>query len=127
MLNLLNLLSQYEILAKTAEYISSLDIFHLGLANSEFHAVILRSEPVLDRLKRTALCDGKGLKARQDFRDLYSPYYGVERWRIPEHNEELEVRVWNLKCDEANALPCSKCGINVCEVDAPNIASFMVT
>jgi hypothetical protein len=31
-------------------------------------------------------------------------------------DEELEVRVWNIKCDETDALPCSKCEMNVCEV-----------
>jgi len=24
--------------------------------------------------------------------------------------------VWNLKCDAVNALPCSICAVNVCEV-----------
>lgn len=33
-----------------------------------------------------------------------------------EYDEEIEVRVWNLKCDAANALPCLKCGTNVCGV-----------
>ncbi|KLO96971.1 uncharacterized protein FFNC_15076 [Fusarium fujikuroi] len=30
-------------------------------------------------------------------------------------DEEIEVRLYNIKCDEAGALPCLKCGINICE------------
>ncbi|EPE28059.1 hypothetical protein GLAREA_04850 [Glarea lozoyensis ATCC 20868] len=118
MSTMLSLLSQYEILAKTATYVSALDLLHLGLANSEFHAIILRSESLLNRLKFNTLCDGTGLKARQNYQGLYGPHpewYGRGKYRAPHHDDELEVRVWNLKCDEANALPCFRCGINVCE------------
>jgi hypothetical protein len=34
----------------------------------------------------------------------------------PRWEEEIEVRLWNIKCDPYDALPCLKCGINVCEV-----------
>jgi hypothetical protein len=127
MSNILSLLSQYEILARTAQYLSALDIFRRGLTNFEFHAIILRSEPILNRLRHTTLCDGTGLKARQNFEGLYAAYakrrgdgfYEKGCWRQPQFDEELEVRVWNLKCDEVNALPCIKCGTNVCEVGSP--------
>ncbi|KAI1090671.1 hypothetical protein F5B19DRAFT_316754 [Rostrohypoxylon terebratum] len=30
-------------------------------------------------------------------------------------DREIEVRLFNLRCDEAGALPCRKCGVNICE------------
>jgi hypothetical protein len=113
MLSLLSLLSQYEILLQTAKYLSALDLLHLGLANSDFHAIILRSVAVLDRLKLTTLCDGTGLKARQNFEGLYGlhkkDWKWWEYWRdhLPRrcYDEELEVRVWNTKCDETTRFP----------------------
>jgi hypothetical protein len=120
MSNLLFLLSQYDILTGTANHLSTLDLFHLALANSGFYAIILQSAPVFNRLKRTALCDGTGLTARQNFQGLYSLRPEDFAWgrggRKAQYDEELEVRVWNLKCDAANALPCLSCGINICEV-----------
>jgi len=123
MSNLLSLLSQYDILTDTAKYLSTLDLFHLALANSRFYAIILQSAPVFNRLKLTALCDGTGLTARQNFQGLYALRPEDFDWgggsRKAHYDEELEVRVWNLKCDAANALPCLNCGINVCEVGSP--------
>ncbi|KAH7355396.1 hypothetical protein BKA65DRAFT_498330 [Rhexocercosporidium sp. MPI-PUGE-AT-0058] len=120
MSNLVPLLSQYAILTRTAEYLSTLDLFHLALANSDFYAIILQSAHVFNRLKRTALCDGTGLKERQEFRGIYAfnsddDCRGGATGRRLHYDEELEVRVWNLKCDATNALPCRDCGINVCE------------
>jgi hypothetical protein len=123
MSNLLSLLSQYEILADTAKYLSTLDLLHLGLANSRFYAIILQSAPVFDRLKLTALCDGHGLVARQKFQGIYALCPENFVWgkgRRPHYDEELEVRVWNLKCDAAHALPCLNCKINICEVGSPS-------
>ncbi len=117
----MSLLSQYTILTRAAEYLSTLDLFHLAIASSDFYAIILHSAPVFNRLKSTALCDGTGLKERQEFRGIYALNSDKDcRWgptgRRPCYDEELEVRVWNLKCDATNALPCRDCGINVCEV-----------
>lgn len=126
MSNLLSLLSQYNILTKTAEYLSTLDLLYLGLANSRFYAVILQSPPIFTRLKLTALCDGTGLIARQNFQGIYYALrpddYVMGKGRKAHYDEELEVRVWNLKCDAANALPCLSCGINVCEVGSPELS-----
>ena len=123
MSSLFSLLSQYNILTKTAEYLSTLDLLHLGLANSSFHAVILHSTPIFNRLKLTALCDGTGLTARQNFQGIYYALrpqdFVMGKGRKAHYDEELEVRVWNIKCDAANALPCLSCGINVCEVGSP--------
>ncbi|KAF6832697.1 hypothetical protein CMUS01_06803 [Colletotrichum musicola] len=30
-------------------------------------------------------------------------------------DEPIEVRLYNLKCDTADTLPCVRCGVNVCE------------
>ncbi|KAG4439431.1 hypothetical protein IFR05_005078 [Cadophora sp. M221] len=72
MADLLSVLSQYKILTGTAQYLSTLDIFHLALANSDFYSVILQSPRVFNRLKLTALCDGRGLAQRQGFYGIYS-------------------------------------------------------
>jgi hypothetical protein len=115
MSKLLVLLSQYEVLAETAKYLSSLDLHHLGLTSSDFYAVILQRSTLLDPFKRTNLCDGTGLTARQEYQGMYMACAdGPNRTLF--YDDELEVRVWNIKCDEVNALPCIKCGINVCEV-----------
>lgn len=114
MATLLSLFSQYEILLRTAQYLTIHDLISLGSASKEAHSLILKSDSIFSRLKRTSLCCGHGLKARQDF--IYP--YNLEitfRRNLPQHDEELEVRVWNLKCDATNALPCLKCNINVCE------------
>lgn len=72
MASLLFLLSQYELLERTAAHLSTLDLFHLALACSQLHALVRKSEPVFDRLKRVALCDGRGLVARQEFQGIYA-------------------------------------------------------
>ena len=123
MSSLHSVLSQYEILINTARYLSALDLLHLALANSYFYAIILQSTLVFDRLKVTALCDGTGLIARQNFQALYA--VSPEQWnwgrtKKARYDEELEVGVWNLKCDTTDALPCLKCGVNVCEVTPLN-------
>ncbi|KAH7418522.1 hypothetical protein BKA64DRAFT_590562 [Cadophora sp. MPI-SDFR-AT-0126] len=117
MSNILSMLSQYELLERVAHYLTPRDLFHLASTNVQLYTLILKSEPIFARLKRVTLCDGHGLTMRQDFRGpLYELYTGPYLERIgPPYDEELEVRVWNLKCDAANALPCLKCEVNVCE------------
>lgn len=130
MSNLLALISQYEILERIASHISTLDLLNLSLTCLDLHRPIRKSEAIFERLKRVAICDGRGLKVRQEYKGLHSnpiSFFGAEvsrslRFKIPgrltveKYDEELEVRVWNLKCDAVNALPCLKCGVNVCEV-----------
>lgn len=119
MANIFPLLSQYELLEQLAQYLSTLDLFHLALTCSEYYNLICQSEPIFDRLKRVALCDGHGLKLRQEFQGIYalsSRHFVWGKGRKAHYDEELEVRVWNLKCDATNALPCLQCKLNVCEV-----------
>jgi len=119
---IISLLAQYELLERTAHHLSTLDLFHLALTCTDLYKLIRESDAIFERLKREALCDGHGLSARQNFSGLYAPdYYYHEDghlWKCL-YDEELEIRVWNRKCDAADALPCLKCGVNVCEVRAP--------
>jgi hypothetical protein len=119
MSNVVFLLSQFELLERTAQHLSTLDLLHLASTCSELYTLIRQSEPIFNRLKRVALCDGHGLKARQEFQGVYALHAWNFVWgkgRKAHYDEELEVRVWNLKCDAVNALPCLRCGVNVCEV-----------
>jgi len=99
MFNIISLLSQYQILQHTAEHLSILDLLHLATTCSELHALIRKSDAIFDRLKRTALCDGHGLKLRQEFKALYAVADVEWRWgqgRRPHYDEEVEVRIWVL-------------------------------
>lgn len=120
MANIVALLSQYELLEKMAHFLSALDLFHLASTNSNLYILIRKTEPIFDRLKSVALCDGHGLKIRQEFGGIYQLHtedyiWGRAQGRKAKYDEELEVRVWNLNCDSANGLPCLRCRVNVCE------------
>jgi hypothetical protein len=140
--DILYLLSQYELLEITAQNLSTLDLYNLALSCGELYERILRSKDIFNQLKRLCLCDGRGLKARQEFSGIYAltdwvypksagktaeqvkqkSVFPIPSWAPPPpvksalFDQELEIRVWNLKCDAANALPCLRCGVNVCEV-----------
>jgi hypothetical protein len=119
MSDIVSMLSQYELLELAAQHLSTLDILSLALTCSKLYTLIRRSENIFNRLKRVALCDGNGLKERQEFRGIYEPHpwrFGWTNGMKAHHDEEIEVRLYNLKCDAANALPCIKCDVNVCEV-----------
>ena len=120
--NLCFLLSQYELLQRTAQHLSILDLFHVALTCHELHTVILDSPLVFNKLKRLSTCDGRGLIKRQTFTGLHKPYNSTIEGhaRMARYDEEIEIRVYNLKCDAYNALPCLKCGINICEVCPPS-------
>lgn len=115
---IVSIFSQYELLERTAQHLSTLDLLYLGLTCSDIYVLVRKSHRVFEQLKRLTVCDGRGLIPRQQFQGLYQPdYYYIDgKGPRPEFDEEIEVRVWNLKCDSYNALPCIKCGINVCEV-----------
>lgn len=113
------LLFQYPILSTLAQNLSALDLFHLSLASKTAHSLIQPSKSVFTALTRESLCDGHGLIARQELKgpyDFVTP--GRYVWgnsRKIHHDEPIEVNLWAQKCDEANALPCIKCGVNICE------------
>lgn len=119
MADIIFIFSQYELLTRTAEYLSTLDLFHTALTCHELYTSILKSPQVFNKLKRVAICDGHGLKKRQGpdhwslgkgFQNYINPWTGG-----PAEEEEIEVRLFNIQCDAFNALPCIKCGVNVCE------------
>lgn len=112
------LLTQYELLQHMAQYLSARDLFNTALACQDLYSCILMSLSVFRRLKRLTICDGSGLRKRQDFTGLYKPYSGPLKMLsgAPYYDEEIEVQVYNIKCDATNALPCLKCEVNVCEV-----------
>ncbi|RSL63233.1 hypothetical protein CEP54_005328 [Fusarium duplospermum] len=113
--NLTNLISSYSILTTLSSWISALDLYHLALTNRRHHSFILSSPQIFKVLTRQSLCDGRGLADRQEFRGLYKIYDFDKGSGIIRRDEPVEVRLYNLKCDEAGALPCVKCGVNVCE------------
>jgi hypothetical protein len=120
MSNVLFLLSQYELLERLAQYLRTVDLINLALTCSEYYGRIRQSEQIFERLKRVALCDGRGLKSRQEFSGEFALSDRHFKWgpcgRKANYDEEVEVRVWNLRCDATNPLPCLRCDINACEV-----------
>ncbi|KPM39546.1 hypothetical protein AK830_g7001 [Neonectria ditissima] len=115
--SLKDLISSYGILPTLASWMSTIDLYNLALTNRAHFSHILAS-PIFRVLRSQSLCDGHGLIKRQEFRPPYfsDPLAGLSH----EHpdmagDEEIEVFLYNVKCDEAGSLPCIKCGINVCE------------
>jgi hypothetical protein len=72
MSRVLTLVSQYELLVVTASHLSTIDLLNLALTCSQLYNQIRKSEAIFERLKRVALCDGRGLKVRQEYRGLHS-------------------------------------------------------
>ncbi|KAH6671470.1 hypothetical protein B0J14DRAFT_670666 [Halenospora varia] len=95
MANIVALLSQYELLKQITHFLSALDLFYLASTNSELYNLIRKTEPIFDRLKSVTLCDGHGLKMRQEFRGIYELRAKDFVWgkgRKAHYDEELEVR-----------------------------------
>ncbi|RSL74006.1 hypothetical protein CEP53_000566 [Fusarium sp. AF-6] len=111
--NLTNLISSYSILTTLSSWISTIDLYHLALTSRTHHSFILASPQIFQVLTRQSLCDGRGLADRQEFRGLYKIYDFDKGSKIIQRDEPVEVRLYNLKCDETSALPCVKCGVNL--------------
>jgi hypothetical protein len=97
---------------------STVDLYNLALTNRTHYSHILGSPTLFKKLRRLCLCDGRGLVKRQNFQRPYYTNRGAGEWTRNSHlysDEEIEVKLYNAKCDEGGALPCVKCGINVCE------------
>ena len=108
------LISSYPILTTLASWISVRDLTRLGRTCRSHHAFILASPPVLKALTRQSTCSGLGLVERGN------NYLLTRAGRLcinPDYDgdAEIEVRLFNVKCDEAGALPCVDCGVNICE------------
>ena len=113
------LISRYPTLEKLSSFLSTVDLFNLAITNRTHYSCILLSRNTFDILRRDCLCDGSGLAKRQNFVGLYSlerrPYIYGDRRKIWQ-DEPIEIRLYGTKCDNARALPCRRCSINVCEV-----------
>lgn len=94
------ILSQYEILEKIANNLSSADLVHLAATNKEHKKYITGSKPIHDRFKSSALCDGKGIKSRA---------HCFGHW----NGDPSKATV---KCKEGDCKPCCKCEAMVCQV-----------
>ncbi|KAH7160504.1 hypothetical protein B0J13DRAFT_671054 [Dactylonectria estremocensis] len=113
-----DLISTYGILPTLASWMSTVDLYNLGRTNSTHFAHILAPPNIFQALQRQSLCDGRGLLKRQSFSSPYqsSPTAGLSCDTPDEYgDEEIEVYLYNVKCDAAGALPCVRCGINVCK------------
>lgn len=113
-----NLISSYSILTSLAPWLSTLDLYHLSLTSKSAYECIQSSPVIFKSLSRHCLCDGRGLATRQAYASPYHRNRMAGQWTPSPYlqdDEEIEVRLYNIKCDEAGALPCLKCGINICE------------
>ena len=123
-----DLISQRPILKELARFISTLDLHHLALTCQTHRSYIQRSPTAFEVLRRDCLCDGLGLTRRQ----IISIPKGAYTWgseRVIWQDEPIEVRLYNTKC-EVEALPCRKCGINICEVytsRSPQLQSLIIS
>ncbi|KAF5667136.1 hypothetical protein FHETE_5839 [Fusarium heterosporum] len=113
-----DLISSYAILSSLAAWISTRDLHNLGLTSRSAYTYIHSSKKIFKVLSRQCLCDGRGLAKRQAYAGPYRNTQRPGRRDINAHligDEEIEVRLYNVKCDEAGALPCLKCEVNICE------------
>ena len=72
MSNIIALVSQYELLELTASYLSALDLLNLASTCLGSYSHIRKNEAVFERIKRVTVCDGRGLKERQEYRGFFS-------------------------------------------------------
>ncbi|KAL8381928.1 hypothetical protein RB595_005942 [Gaeumannomyces hyphopodioides] len=107
--NLTTVIGQYPVLQALAAHSSALDLFNLALSSKAHHDIIAASASRFRRLRASCLCDGHGLKLRQDQKGLYSP-----EWHDC-GDEPIEVHIYAIQCDPSSSLPCIKCGVNICE------------
>lgn len=113
MVDLIHLFSQYELLELAAQSLSTLDLYHTALTCSTLYTLIRTPDAKFQRLKRVNTCDGKGLAARQESPKVWATIHAlVNSLSIPK--AEIKVRIFE-DCNGRGALPCIKCGINVCE------------
>jgi hypothetical protein len=107
-----DLLSQYECLLAICRFVSSADIAHLAATCKQNRASITTSEITHRRLKKNAICDGKGVLAQSRVFGHHDHTFGV--LELCEDRPEVTVRDWD--CQEVKVRPCTDCGVNVCNV-----------
>ena len=127
MATLTTLIARYPVIQNLSSFLSTVDLFNLALTNRRHHSYIILSRSTFDTLRRDCLCDGSGLAKRQNFFGLYSLRRRSCTWgnrRKVWQDEPVEIQLYGTKCDDARALPCRKCSINVCEVSLKSIDSL---
>ena len=127
MATLTTLVVRHPILAALSSFLSTTDFLNLALTDRIHYSYILASRATFDALRRDSLCNGSGLAKRQEFVGLYDirrRFYALGGKRKIWQDEPIEVQLYATKCDEAGALPCRKCGINVCEVSLQGPVAF---
>ena len=121
--DIIDLISSYSILTSLSPWLSTLDLHNLSLTSRTAYAYI-HSPKIFSYLTRQSLCDGHGLLTRQAYAGPYCSLSKLPGSKLPgeltnsphgQGDEEIEVRLYNVKCAEADALPCLKCGVNICE------------
>lgn len=105
------LLSQYELLERTAHHLSAMDLSNLAPTCHDLYSIILESPPVFNKLKRLTICSGQGLHKRQTFTRLYKPYYNEffnPHMYGSRYDEEIEVRLYNGEMRHLQCPPMSE-------------------
>jgi hypothetical protein len=101
-----DLLSQYECLLAICRFVSSADIIHLAATCKENKTSITGSDLTYNRLKKNAVCDGKGIIAQKRVFGLHGR----------DHKVQQSEPDW--QCLGVHSKPCSDCGAQVCDVRA---------
>ena len=102
--SLTSLVTQYELLRSICRNISSADIIHLAAACKTHWECIASSKPTLEILKGRAVCDGKGIVAR-------NRCFGYRK----------DGDAAKVPCLGVDAHPCTRCRAQVCEVSKHGI------
>ena len=105
MIDLTYLCTQYGLLRGLAQYLTTIDLFNIALTCKHLNDLILGQQRTFEELKKLNLCDGSGLRARQEESKL-------ENFSC--HPKENATTLLNVQCDETGGRPCLKCGVNVC-------------
>ena len=101
-----DLLSQYECLLAICRFVYSADIAHLAATCKQNRASVTAGEITHRRLKKNAICDGKGILSQARIFGLHSP--GLA------HRSGAKVK--DRDCQGVKVQPCVDCGANVCDV-----------
>lgn len=99
------LLSQHGMLTSLCGNLSSADIIHLAATSKEHWTYIKESTEIYRQLQSTAICDGRGIVAREKL------FFG---------RKVADEGKWDQDdCLGVDAKPCSDCGAIVCNVKCP--------